>query len=94
MPDCRVGGGVPRIVATITMAANEVLQPGAVSCLTLNVPGLRTDMAVLVNKASADAGIFLISYRVSAKDTLEVCLWNNNGSAHTTGADDYFVVGF
>jgi hypothetical protein len=83
-----------RVRATITLAAGAVLQPGAVNCVSVPVPGLRTNMLVHVNKPTSDDGIFLVGARVSAADTLEICLWNTTGAAHSTVSQDYFVVGF
>ena len=79
---------------------NVALSPSAVSSAlsseqTFTVPGLTTDMVVLtVNKPTAQTGLGLGHYRVSADNTLAIQFVNtNSGTAVTpTTAETYRIV--
>lgn len=56
---------------------------------TVTVAGLKTDMVVMVNKPSLDAGLGIAGARVSAADTLAVTFINATGVAINPGSEVY-----
>ena len=76
-------------VATISLAVGSIAANTSEE-ETYTVVGLDTDMVVMVNKPSLDAGIVVGNARVSAKDTLALQFINSTGSAvDPTGSEDY-----
>lgn len=74
------------------------LSPVAVSAnttaeQTFTVNGLKTgDVPLTVNKPTAQAGLGIVGYRVSAANTLALTFSNNTGSPITpTAAEKYLV---
>jgi ribosomal protein L2 len=61
---------------------------------TFTVAGLEVGDTVLsINKPTSQAGLGIVNYRVSAKDTLAITFSNNTGVSITpTGAEIYKVV--
>ena len=56
---------------------------------TTTVPGLTTDMFVMVNKPSLDAGIGIAGARVSAADTLILTVVNSTAGAVDASSETY-----
>lgn len=56
---------------------------------TVTVPGLTTDMFVMVNKPSLDAGIGVAGVRVSANDTLILTIVNSTSGAVDASSETY-----
>lgn len=61
---------------------------------TVTVPGLSTDMYVMVNKPGLDAGIGIVNARVSAKDTLALTVMNSTASGVNAGSETYKLMYF
>jgi len=81
--------GVASIVVDLgSVAANTTEEE------TVTVPGLTTDMYVMVNKPSLDAGIGIAGARVSAKDTLILTVVNSTGSGVDAGSETYKLFWF
>ena len=61
---------------------------------TFTVPGLRltTDMICAVSKPTAQAGLGIVGWRVTANDTLGITFSNNTGSAITPTASQVYLV--
>lgn len=61
---------------------------------TFNVPGLRlsSDFISAVSKPTAQAGLGIVGWRVSANDTLAITFSNNTGAGITpTASEDYLI---
>ncbi len=61
---------------------------------TVTVPGLTTDMFVMVNKPSLDAGIGVAGARVSANDTLILTIVNSTAGAVDASSETYKLFWF
>ena len=61
---------------------------------TVTVPGLTTDMYVMVNKPSLSAGIGVAGARVSAKDTLILTIVNSTAGAVDAASETYKLFWF
>ncbi len=61
---------------------------------TVTVVGLSTDMYVMVNKPSLDAGIGIAGARVSAKDTLVLTVVNSTAGAVDASSETYKLFWF
>lgn len=60
---------------------------------TFTLPGLRTtDVVDLVAKPTAQAGLGIVGYRVSAVDTIAITFSNNTGSGITPTASQTYSV--
>lgn len=75
------------------------LSPSAVSAnttaeQTFTVPGLRlsSDMIGAVSKPTAQAGLGIVGWRVSANDTLAITFSNNTGSSITPTASQVYQI--
>lgn len=76
--------GVASVVVDLgSVAANTTEEE------TVTVPGLTTDMFVMVNKPSLDAGIGVAGARVSAADTLILTIVNSTGGAVDAASETY-----
>lgn len=75
----------------------ESINPASVgatsySSQTFTVEGLTTDDVIAVNPPSLTSGLYLISYRVSAADTLSLTFYNSTGSPIDEGAGTYKIL--
>jgi hypothetical protein len=61
---------------------------------TVTVPGLTTDMYVMVNKPSLSAGIGVAGARVSANDTLILTIVNSTAGAVDAASETYKLFWF
>ena len=61
---------------------------------TVTVPGLTTDMYVMVNKPSLDAGIGIAGARVSAANTLILTVVNSTAGAVDASSETYKLFWF
>lgn len=61
---------------------------------TFTVPGLRltTDFITAVSKPTAQAGLGIVGWRVTADDTLGITFSNNTGSGITPTASQVYLV--
>ena len=61
---------------------------------TFTVPGLRlsTDMICAVSKPTAQAGLGIVGWRVTANDTLGITFSNNTGTAITPTASQVYLI--
>ena len=60
---------------------------------TFEVPGVRLDDIVLsVNKPTAQVGLGIVGYRVSADATIGITFSNNTGSSITPTASEAYLV--
>lgn len=60
---------------------------------TFTVPGIRaTDVLLSVNKPTAQAGLGIVGYRVSAADTIGITFSNNTGSSITPTAAQVYQI--
>ena len=62
------------------------------SVQTFTVTGLDTDDIIVVNPPALTSGLYLISYRVSAADTLSLIVYNSTGGAINEGAGTYKIM--
>lgn len=62
------------------------------STQTFTVTGLTTEDIIIVNPPSLSAGLYLISYRVSATDTLSLTLYNSTGAPIDEAAATYLIM--
>lgn len=62
------------------------------STQTFTVGGLSTNDVVFVNAPALTAGLYLISYRVSAADTLSLTLYNSTAGSINEAAATFKVV--
>ena len=62
------------------------------SAQTFSVVGLKTTQAVVVTPPALTAGLYLISSRVSADDTLYLVFYNSTGSPINEGSAEYKIV--
>lgn len=66
----------------------------SVSVETFTVKGLDpTDMLVVVNAPDLEAGVTLISSRISAANTLELSFQNNTAGAINPASQQFYVLG-
>ena len=82
-----------RLFKKVNFAAAAV-GANSVSRQTVTVKGARMNMAILAVKPTDEANLFLIGARVTAKDTVEIDIWNNSAGSLTPAAQDYYFVGF
>ncbi len=80
-------------VASITVDL-AILAANTSAEQTITVPGLSTDMYVMVNKPSLDAGIGIVNARVSAKDTLALTVMNSTASGVDAASETYKLLWF
>lgn len=61
---------------------------------TFSVPGLRltSDMIAGVNKPTAQAGLGIVGWRVTANDTLGITFSNNTGAGITPTASQAYLI--
>lgn len=61
---------------------------------TFTVPGLRltSDMIVGVSKPTAQAGLGIVGFRVTANDTLGITFSNNTGAGITPTASQVYLI--
>lgn len=61
---------------------------------TFSVPGLRltTDMIGAVSKPTAQAGLGIVGWRVTANDTLGITFSNNTGAGITPTASQEYLI--
>lgn len=61
---------------------------------TFTVPGIRldTDMVGAVSKPTAQAGLGIVGWRVTADNTLGITFSNNTGSAITPTASQVYLI--
>jgi methionine-rich copper-binding protein CopC len=62
------------------------------STQTFTVVGLTTEDVIMVNPPALAAGLYLLSYRVSAADTLSLTFYNSNGGAINEAAATYKIM--
>lgn len=78
--------------------ASVTISPAAVNAnttaeQTFTVPGLRTTDVILgVNKPTAQAGLGIVGWRVSAADTIGITFSNNTGAGITPTASQVYLV--
>lgn len=65
---------------------------GTYSTQTFTVTGLDVNDTITVNPPSLTSGLYLISYRVSAADTLSLTFHNSTGGDINEGAGTYTVM--
>lgn len=88
----RVGSVTPRFVLSQNISPTAVAA-NSTSLETFTVTGLATDMILLVNMPSLDAGVVLLSAIVSAKDTMKLSFINlTNGSITPTASQEARIV--
>lgn len=61
------------------------------SVQTFTVEGLTTTDIITVNPPALTSGLYLVSYRVSATDTLSLVFYNSTGAPIDAGAGDYLI---
>jgi hypothetical protein len=81
-------GVVTALLDVASVAANTTAEQ------TFTVQGLTTDMTVLVNKPSLNAGLGICNARVSAANTLALTFNNNTGGAIDPAAETYKIFWF
>lgn len=60
---------------------------------TFSVPGLKTgDVILSVNKPTAQAGLGIVNWRVSAADTIGITFSNNTGGSITPTAGETYLI--
>lgn len=62
------------------------------STQTFTVTGLDTNDIITVNPPALTAGLYLISYRVSAADTLSMVFYNSTGAPINEAAGTYKIM--
>ena len=62
------------------------------STQTFTVTGLDTNDIITVNPPALTSGLYLLSYRVSAADTLSLTLYNSTGSPIDEAAGTYKIM--
>lgn len=62
------------------------------STQTFTVTGLVPNDVITVNPPSLTAGLYLVSYRVSAADTLSLVVYNSTGGAINEGAATFIIM--
>lgn len=62
------------------------------SVQTFTVSGLDTDDIIVVNPPSLTSGLYLVSARVSAADTLSLVLYNSTGAPIDEGAGTFKIM--
>lgn len=62
------------------------------STQTFTITGLDTNDIVCVNPPVLTAGLYLISYRVSATDTLSLTLYNSTGGSINEASVEFKIV--
>ena len=74
-------------LSPVAVAANTTAEQ------TFEVPGVRLDDIVLsVNKPTAQVGLGIVGYRVSADATIGITFSNNTGSSITPTASEAYLV--
>lgn len=76
---------------------SESLNPASInaasySTQTFAVTGLDTNDIITVNPPTLTSGLYLISYRVSAADTLSLTYYNSTGAPIDEGAGTYKIM--
>lgn len=62
------------------------------STQTFTVVGLQTSNALVVTPPALTTGLYLLSARVSAEDTLSLTFYNSTGGAINEGSAEYKIV--
>ena len=62
------------------------------SAQTFTVTGLTTNDSITVNPPALTAGLYFISARVSAADTVELTFYNSTGGAIDEASATYYIV--
>jgi len=62
------------------------------STQTFTVEGLDINDTITVNPPALTSGLYLVSYRVSAADTLSLTFYNSTGGAIDEGAGTYMIM--
>ena len=81
-------------VASVTLSPAQV-NANTTAEQTFTVPGLRVgDCILTVNKPTAQAGLGIVGYRVSAADTIGITFSNNTGAGITPTASQTYLIGW
>jgi hypothetical protein len=84
---------VPKFARALTLNPTSV-PAASIAVETFSVAGLDpTDMLVVASAPSLEAGITLVSARVSAKNVLELTFRNNTAGAIDPASQTFFVEG-
>jgi len=84
--------GVPKFAQAVTLDPANI-PPNSTNVETFTVKGLQTSMNVKVDAPELEAGVLLISSRVSAKNTLELAFINLTESAINPASQTFNVIG-
>lgn len=80
-------------VSTYTPAINlTAVGATSYSTQTFTVEGLNTNDVVVVNPPALTAGLYLLSYRVSATDTISLTLYNSTGGSIDEASATFKIV--
>lgn len=79
-------------VASVTLSP-ALIAANTTAEQTFTVPGLRaTDAILSVSKPTAQAGIGIVGYRVSAADTIGITFSNNTAGGLTPTASQVYLI--
>jgi hypothetical protein len=71
---------IPRIATFITTVDVPNIAAGATATVTITVNGITTEDIIYVNQPNL-SGIALVTYRVTAANTVDLFFWNPTGGA-------------
>ena len=83
---------VPKFVQKVALNPSNV-PAGGVIVETFTVNGLRAGMIPVVHAPSLEAGVTLISSRITAANTLELTFQNNTGGDINPASQNFEILG-
>lgn len=82
----------PKIATYETTIDLASINASTYSVQTFTVTGLDVDDIITVNPPALTSGLYLVSYRVSAEDTLSLVLYNSTGGAINEASGVYKIM--